>query len=458
MLAMSDPHQTIELQAINQAFAWWSRLGLLILGAAYLCYRDPDLLRFDVAILFAAPLLYFFATLLLSLSQLKEKDWISFILLPADSAMLGVIGAFGGTDLGVLFIGLVMLINSITDTRRAQTSWSILAFGGAFAAVHLYVFPQLNLAHFSTSGWIALAGFVAFSALHLIAFKRQQMQQLAEMKALESQHTQLKLKNYQILKYLPTPLREPIANQKDIEVRTARKKVTIFFSDVVGFSALAEEMEANELANLLNSYLSEMSEVADKYGATVDKFMGDGIMVFFGDPVSRGPKEDAVACLNMAVEMRKRMNLLQVRWRDQGISQNLNLRMGINSGYATVGNFGSNDRLDYTVLGTEVNLASRLEATAQPGEILISSSTFLLVQDRFACEDKGEVNIKGFSEPVRAFAVQDSLDSLKRTTSFVNQVSPGFSLYLDLNEVPHYDRGKITDLLQRTIELIKRHP
>lgn len=445
------------LQAINQAFAWWSRLGLLCLGAAYLYTKHPDFILVEGMVLAGAPLLYFFATLLLSRSRLTEKEWISAILLPSDGAMLGVLAAYEYTSLGLPFMALIMLINSITDTRRAQTARAGLAFTVAFAVIQYYVYPNLDLRDFDQSAWVALGGFVIFSAAHIVAFKHQQAKQLGQIKHLEGEHTQLKLKTYQILKYLPAPLRERLATQRDVEAKTSRKKVTIFFSDVVGFSELAEEMEANELSNLLNSYLTEMSDVADKYGGTVDKFMGDGIMIFFGDPQSKGPKEDAVACVRMAVEMRRRMNLLQVKWRDEGISQNLHVRMGINSGYATVGNFGSNDRLDYTVLGTEVNLASRLETAAQPGEILVSSSTFLLTQDKFSCKDKGEIRVKGFSEPIRVFTVVDSHDNLKKTTTFVNKVSEGFSIYLDLDSVPHYDQPKIIDYLEKTIQLIKKN-
>lgn len=452
---MSDA-KPLGLQAINQAFTWWSRLGLLCLSSAYIYAKQPGALPEDM-ILAGAPILYFFATLLLSRSRLTEKEWISAILLPTDGAMLGVLAAYEVTNLGLLFMALIMLINSITDTRRAQSARAGLAFAVASAVVQYFIYPDLDLRSFDLSAWITLGGFVLFSAAHLIAFKRQQSKQLIQIKQLESDHTQLKLKTYQILKYLPAPLRERLAKQKDVEAKTSRKKLTIFFSDVVGFSELAEEMEANELSGLLNSYLTEMSDVADKYGGTVDKFMGDGIMIFFGDPQSKGPKEDAVACVRMALEMRRRMNLLQVRWRDEGIAQNLHVRMGINSGYATVGNFGSNDRLDYTVLGTEVNLASRLETAAQPGEILISSSTFLFTQDKVACKDKGDIRVKGFSEPIRVFSVVDSHDNLKKTTTFVNKVSEGFSIYLDLDAVPHYDQPKIIDFLEKTIKLIKKN-
>ena len=127
-------------------------------------------------------------------------------------------------------------------------------------------------------------------------------------------------------------------------------------------------MEPNELARVLDDYLSAMAEVADQFGGTFDKFIGDGIMIFFGDPKTQGTKEDAQACVAMAVEMRRRMNLLQIQWRREGIDRQLAVRMGINSGFCTVGNFGSNDRMNYTALGTEVNLASRLESAAKPGE------------------------------------------------------------------------------------------
>ena len=136
----------------------------------------------------------------------------------------------------------------------------------------------------------------------------------------------------------------------------------------MGFSQLSEEMEPNELARVLDDYLSAMAEVADQFGGTFDKFIGDGIMISFGDPKTQGTKEDAQACVAMAVEMRRRMNLLQIQWRREGIDRQLAVRMGINSGFCTVGNFGSNDRMNYTALGTEVNLASRLESAAKPGE------------------------------------------------------------------------------------------
>ena len=139
--------------------------------------------------------------------------------------MLGVLAAYETTNLGLLFMALIMLINSITDTRRAQSARAGLAFVVAFAVVQYFIYPDLDLRSFDISAWITLGGFVLFSAAYLVAFKRQQLKQLSQIKQLENDHAQLKLKTYQILKYLPAPLRERLAKQRDVEAKTTRKKL-----------------------------------------------------------------------------------------------------------------------------------------------------------------------------------------------------------------------------------------
>jgi class 3 adenylate cyclase len=129
-----------------------------------------------------------------------------------------------------------------------------------------------------------------------------------------------------------------------------------------------------------------MSRIALDHGATIDKYVGDAIVIFFGDPESNGAKEDALACVLMAIAMRERMDDLADIWRDKGLETPLRCRMGINTGFCTVGNFGSDDRMDYTIVGGGVNLASRLESAATPGEILISYETYALVREEIRCE------------------------------------------------------------------------
>ena len=137
-----------------------------------------------------------------------------------------------------------------------------------------------------------------------------------------------------------------------------------------------------------------MTVIADKYGGTVDKYIGDAIMVFFGDPVDHGPKTDAQSCVCMALEMREKSDFYVRKWRIRGISQPLNVRMGIHSGVCTVGHFGSQNRLDYTAIGNLINLASRLEGKADSNQILISEETYLLVKDEISCRNLGEFPLK----------------------------------------------------------------
>jgi adenylate cyclase len=227
------------------------------------------------------------------------------------------------------------------------------------------------------------------------------------------QNEWLTLRTFRLSKYLSPPLRKAILTGKDVRAETQEKTLTIFFSDMAGFTKLAEELDPEQLTSLLNTYLTEMSEIAFRFGGTIDKVIGDSIMVFFGDPESRGVRSDAVTCVSMAIAMRKAMEDLQLRWHKEGIERPPALRMGINSGLCKVGNFGTENRLDYTLLGRAVNLASRLESSAESNEILLSEDTYGLVKDTIHCIDKGQISIKGFSEAVNVYSAIDLHKHLK---------------------------------------------
>jgi PAS domain S-box-containing protein len=207
-------------------------------------------------------------------------------------------------------------------------------------------------------------------------------------------------------KYLSPQVYESIfSGKQNVKIEAYRKKLTVFFSDIKGFTELTDRLEPEVLSSLLNSYLNEMSKIALKHGGTIDKFVGDAILIFFGDPESKGDREDANACVLMALEMQERMKYLRKLWEDQGISKPLNIRIGINTGYCNVGNFGSEDRLDYTIIGGEVNLASRLESKADSGQILISHETYALIKKQIVCEKKEEINVKGIAHKIQTYQV-----------------------------------------------------
>ena len=193
--------------------------------------------------------------------------------------------------------------------------------------------------------------------------------------------------------------------EQNVEIASKRKKLTIFFSDIAGFTETTDSLESEELTNLLNHYLTEMSKIALEYGATIDKYVGDAILAFFGDPESRGVKEDATACVEMAIAMQRRMRELQSQWLDLGSEKPFQLRIGINTGYCTVGNFGSDDHMDYTVIGNEVNLASRLETSADEGGILIAHETYSLVKESVLAEEQKPIIVKGFAKSIRIYRV-----------------------------------------------------
>ena len=229
----------------------------------------------------------------------------------------------------------------------------------------------------------------------------------------------------QLAKYLSPQVYQSIfTGKQEVKIASRRKKLTVFFSDIAGFTETTDRLESEDLTRLLNHYLTEMSEIALSYGATIDKYVGDAIVIFFGDPETRGVKEDALACVEMAIAMRKRMRELQGVWRASGIEKPLQCRIGINTGYCTVGNFGSEDRMDYTIIGGGVNLASRLEAAATPGEILMSYETYANVRHRIHCEERGHISVKGIAYPVATYQVVDTYENLGKERLFIHEERP----------------------------------
>jgi len=261
----------------------------------------------------------------------------------------------------------------------------------------------------------------------------------------------------QLAKYLSPQIYESIfTGKQEVTLQSRRKKLTVFFSDIANFTETADRLESEELTQLLNHYLTEMSQIAIEYGATIDKYVGDAIVIFFGDPETRGFRQDALACVKMAIAMRQRMAELQNVWRDAGIEKPLQCRIGINTGFCTVGNFGSEDRMDYTIIGGGVNLASRLESAATPGEILISYETYAQVKDQILCEEMDTIMVKGMAYPVATYQVTGSYDSQDRDRNIIREEHPNLKLDIDMNAMSDDDREHAAAVLRRVINHL--HP
>jgi Amt family ammonium transporter len=246
---------------------------------------------------------------------------------------------------------------------------------------------------------------------------------------LETKNLELEGLSTKLSKYLsPQVYASIFRGEQSVEIASKRKKLTIFFSDIASFTETTDHMESEELTNLLNHYLTEMSTIALEYGATIDKYVGDAILAFFGDPETKGVKEDAQACVLMAIAMQRRMRTLEQEWWDEGLDRPFRIRVGINTGFCTVGNFGSKDRMDYTIIGNEVNLAARLESSSELGGILMAHETYSLVKDIIAADEQEPLTVKGFTQPVGNYKVVGAYDELVGEGRLLHKEKDGVKL------------------------------
>jgi adenylate cyclase len=296
-----------------------------------------------------------------------------------------------------------------------------------------------------------LAYFVlaAVCGVSFLGMQRRQAMRIKGMnRELESANDFLAALSMKISRYIsPQVYKSIFSGQKDVTIHTERKKLTIFFSDIQNFTATTERLQPELITQLLNEYFTEMSAIAHEHGGTIDKFIGDAMLIFFGDPETRGDRADAKACLQMAWRMQRRLVELNAKWRSQGIEQPFKSRIGINSGYCNVGNFGSADRMDYTIIGAEANLAARLQSVAEPGGIVISYETFALVNDVITSHALPPITMKGISREVIPYSVDSMIDTSADKGGVVIERMPGLDFYLDPSIVKSADAERIRSVL-----------
>lgn len=382
----------------------------------------------------------------------KTTERLSYV----DAGLIGVVLNLINFSLlpCILFLAMVQFNALLSGgLRRWLEDNAALAVGVLISLlVHQ---PQLIFNSNIEISAVSLIGIITYFLAYAL-FMHQRFHKLKMDNAkLVNEQKWHKIRAYKLSRYLAPAVWQAINQGRDETLQAERKRVTVFFSDIKNFSQLSEEMEAEALTELLNHYLTEMTKIVTHFGGTIDKFMGDGMMVLFGDSSSQGVKEDCMRCVTMSIAMKKRMKSLQQEWFNQGIKKPLQIRMGINTGYCTVGTFGTSSHLDYTVLGTHVNLASRLESAASPDEILISHETWSLVKDSVLCRDKGEITVKGFSAPVKVYQVAGLRKDMGRNQTFFEDRAEGFSMYLDLEKVRNYDKEHVITALKKAAEKLK---
>jgi class 3 adenylate cyclase len=308
----------------------------------------------------------------------------------------------GGTAYGLILFDRLPAVLGITTYVCIMLGTTIAEQAGILPYAPLLLRAPFEDGHLAGSWFLTVGGpnFVLLLALAVVLYYI--------VDRWHDSTEQLVHANDLISRYVAAQVAEQIRlGRYDLVDRHERRKLTLFFSDIRGFTEFAEEVEPEDLSRVLNEYLAEMTAIAEQHGATIDKFVGDAIMIFFGAPVATDDRDHALRAVRMAIEMQRRIGQLRERWRKEGVREPFLVRMGINTGVVSVGNFGSRGRLDYTAIGRQVNLAARLQVSCEPGSILLSHSTWVLVQDEIACVPKGEISVKGIHRPIHVFEVVD---------------------------------------------------
>jgi len=202
--------------------------------------------------------------------------------------------------------------------------------------------------------------------------------------------------------YLPPVLVKRMMLRPESMFEVQKREITILFSDIKSFTTYSAPMSPDQIQQFLGEYFNAMVDIVFKYEGTVDKYIGDGLMVFFGAPE---PQQDhAVRCVKAAIEMQKKCRELKEKWTNEGLFP-LRIRIGINTGVVVVGNFGTPKKLSYTALGSDVNLANRLESNAPVEGIMISRRTYELVKDVIPTQPHEPIMVKGLDTPVEVYTV-----------------------------------------------------
>ena len=279
-----------------------------------------------------------------------------------------------------------------------------------------------------------------------------------QTKELNERREVLEKLSSQLAKYIPPQIHNAIfEGNYDTNVATTRKQLTVFFSDIKNFTSTAESLQPETLTHYLNEYFSEMTAIALKHGATIDKYIGDAMMVFFGDPESKGVKEDARSCVEMALEMQEKISFLQKKWKNEGFGNPFEVRMGINTGYCNVGNFGSDQRLSYTIIGGEVNLTQRLESNAGVGKILISFETYVHVKDLVDVEEKPPFHMKGIEREIKTFEIINRKNSDMTGKNILRiEKNKNESFEIDLETLDLIEKNELIKNLKDALSLLEK--
>lgn len=322
------------------------------------------------------------------------------------------------TNYPLAFLHTAIINTLLTQNFLYDTGWGI-NFGITLLLVLFIsaIFPRLSPLRFTLVMVVTIMGYVSFITVLLNVYGiilkliHPVLSSLILSYALiivywyateerERKHLRSAFKTYVSRQMLDQILENP----ESLALTGQRKELTVMFSDVRKFSTLSDKIEPEVIHRLLNLYFDQMTKIAFQYDGFVDKFIGDGLLCFFGDPIAH--PDHALRAVRAAIDMQKAIRKLGPEIQEQLGLDPIVVRIGINTGHIIVGNMGSAERMEYTVLGSDVNLAQRLESSATPGQIMISQKTYEHIGEEIQTRDMGEINVKGFERPIKVYEIE----------------------------------------------------
>ncbi|MEV7395574.1 adenylate/guanylate cyclase domain-containing protein [Aeromicrobium sp. NPDC092404] len=310
-------------------------------------------------------------------------------------------GIMTGGLIIVMFFGFAIFRVPPGAAVAAVTPYTAFASYQLFQGYDRQPLSGVEAASLAAAQWIAFAG----SLLVCLVIEIVERQAFCKDQVIETQQRELRHSRETIRRYVPRAVFEHIVNGDTVGIDTpTRRRVTVLFADLVGFTELADRVEAEILTQVVNDYMTTMSQLVDDHGGLVNEFAGDGLMALFGAPDEMDVEEQAVSAVRAAQEMQDRLPSLNQQWQRLGVITPMRMRIGIDTGVLSVGSFGSEGRMTYTAIGLHTNIAARIQAQCEPGRILLSDYSWHLVKDRISCEARGEVQCKGVHFPVPVYS------------------------------------------------------
>lgn len=347
----------------------------------------------------------------------RESRWTGYLFVVVQSFfMVGLLQLFGimSSPMVAVFPALVIFWTLVLDEKLGFCGLVVMTALIIFVGVletqglmpHAPLLRERSLDAQNNAVWFST---VLFHILLLLSFclslcVLMLSSRRTQDRALREARDALAEANRLIRRYVPAQLAEQIlAGVYEETSPPRRRRLSIVFIDVEGYTAAAEALPAAVLESVLNRYLIEMMNIADRHGGTVNQIVGDGLFVFFGAPSVSNDRDHALRAVRMSLEMQECARQLQDLWSQHGWVRPFRLRIGINTGEASVGDFGPPGRKLYSAIGLQTNLAERIQTLCEPGQILLHEATWTLVHRDIRCQPRGRMSVKGVSEPIPVF-------------------------------------------------------